>query len=841
MKNKITKILLGSEDILSRDNEDIFFNVSLKQKFNELRPDKYNNDFDLLQEFNKERNSCRNFTIYGTVDSLGEHASGKYVFLYKKITEPTLEIIGPPQIISLGQHGTARLSDGSLAQPIHRSSVKPLVYEQENIFGFKRGKYAFDLKDFTGSTVYLYYPGDGKNTLSVTEKIELVVYDKDGNFIDYGTDSVVINTNQSITDVNNDFPFFYNRHWVKNNIKAPRVVPSFVSFVATSYVSEEGVFINIQVTLDRPSKFGLEEVELGVDTINSTGEENDIEITTPIIKWSKGEQIKVIRVNINSDNINEFSESVNVIFKTKKNVIDGKIASTNIKISDNTERKYAKFNFGSIWNNPEGSLVSPASYASRNEVMLLSTLRPGSENSPFEFEPTINFQLEITNIGEETIFPINNGLSTIETEFRKNETKTFIINAPNSNLEIILASNSENGLTCNYKFSLNKEGYRNLEISAGPVLADIGSPIYYIETAYKNIRTNWDSELKTCFAIPNSTNKYPSLVSTTFHYRGVLFIHDSDRILSSPESVDFSYDDKSGLYKRSGLNGRFASVIDHAPCTYQEDSNNYMRGLKPDPYIPTLDKGIIGKLAKVYKNPGGVNRSMELVEGAVEYRCLSLPDSVNTFSLIITNDGVIDVPSPLEGDGEILTIGETRTWEIKSPITNLPETYANFTLGRFELNLKANSDPVITTINQYLSKCKYTIKLSGFAANDNTIIDISTYDVNGIFGLTSSAPYTTYNLFTEYGSVISNYDSTTKTCTMAVTTEILNARIGGVILSTDWCSSESFHTISNFKRYWGNSDLASTCSACAKCSEEMLIADEGSPFARTIIPFVKIS
>lgn len=68
MDEKI-KILLGSEDIIARDNEDIYLNINLNRNFAEYKKEKYDNDFDLAQQFDKERNLSRSFRIYGIIDS----------------------------------------------------------------------------------------------------------------------------------------------------------------------------------------------------------------------------------------------------------------------------------------------------------------------------------------------------------------------------------------------------------------------------------------------------------------------------------------------------------------------------------------------------------------------------------------------------------------------------------------------------------------------------------------------------------------------------------------------------------------------------------------------------
>ena len=63
------KILLGSKDILSKDVQDFYVNINLSKNNREILPYKYDNVFDLTKFYNKERNECRNFVIYGAISS----------------------------------------------------------------------------------------------------------------------------------------------------------------------------------------------------------------------------------------------------------------------------------------------------------------------------------------------------------------------------------------------------------------------------------------------------------------------------------------------------------------------------------------------------------------------------------------------------------------------------------------------------------------------------------------------------------------------------------------------------------------------------------------------------
>ena len=67
--DELIKILLGSEDIVIRDNEDSFLNIELSRTGKEVKPDSVQNDFDLEARYVKERNESLKFCVYGSFES----------------------------------------------------------------------------------------------------------------------------------------------------------------------------------------------------------------------------------------------------------------------------------------------------------------------------------------------------------------------------------------------------------------------------------------------------------------------------------------------------------------------------------------------------------------------------------------------------------------------------------------------------------------------------------------------------------------------------------------------------------------------------------------------------
>ena len=69
MKDK-RKILLGTKDVLPQVNKDLYINLEIYNSADELQTEIINNDFNLREQFNKERRQSLKFCLYGTMDSI---------------------------------------------------------------------------------------------------------------------------------------------------------------------------------------------------------------------------------------------------------------------------------------------------------------------------------------------------------------------------------------------------------------------------------------------------------------------------------------------------------------------------------------------------------------------------------------------------------------------------------------------------------------------------------------------------------------------------------------------------------------------------------------------------
>lgn len=200
------KILLGDSDIISKSNEDLILNIELTKTYSELRNDKYDNVFDVLKQYKKERNSSRSFRIYGIIDSNVADCNGITLEVYESFT------------VTYHHAGIVSIPIVTLENLVKTITATQLPYGGYNIYGKKRAKYLIELDNYTHDSCFIKI---GANDNLYDEQIftqQLVSRDSDGNVVDYGTQTVEINDDGSAFNIDNDFYFFYNKHWIKKNL-----------------------------------------------------------------------------------------------------------------------------------------------------------------------------------------------------------------------------------------------------------------------------------------------------------------------------------------------------------------------------------------------------------------------------------------------------------------------------------------------------------------------------------------------------------------------------------------------------------------------------------------------
>jgi len=423
------KILLGEKDIISKDNEDLFINLNLNSTFSEIRNDKFENVFDVEKQFKKERNSSRDFRIYGIVDSTIADTDSVNIEYYS----------------DSGATG--------LFNQISATTSTELVYNEKNVFGKKRGKYIIELNSYSHDFVYIKILSNNTNFKDQIYTQQLVFRDADGIFVEYGTQTIDITENGDAIEINNDFYFLYNKHWIKKDLSIIEEKPAKVSInssVDISFVDEFSVssdIVPIEIKLDKPSPFGLEYVDL--INLTSTLDGGEIILTDSLnnilylpitIHFSSGEQSKTYNFYSPLDNIQELVENVTVGLDNFVNVRTGETLQHTIFVADKTARNKVKLNFQDVYQNrnyftARSGSITPISRESRP---MPSVLRNGLffEGTPMEFYPSDNYTLKIKNVGINTILPVNQKLGiNSEQIFYSNQELTFNIKQEYINTE----------------------------------------------------------------------------------------------------------------------------------------------------------------------------------------------------------------------------------------------------------------------------------------------------------------------------------------------------------------------------------------------------------------------
>jgi len=414
------KIVLGSKDILSKNVVDIFLNINLQQTFNQIKKDKYDNNFDIAEQFRKERNASRDFRIYGIVDSTTVNTDNLTIQVYK---------------------------DASLSQLISNITTTPLVYSEENVFAKKRGKYLLELNNYDSDVVYFRILGDNVTYGNQIFEQRVVFYNLQGEFVEYGTQTVDIGLdNEGFIEIENDFPFFYNKHWIKRDFEILEEKPTIMQFGSQASTVAEGESVSFEIIMDKPSPFGNESVVL--DAIIGTVVPADFDLSisgSPIafpitLNWSQGEQNKTITFDAIEDDVHEFSETIQLQLYNFQFTNSGLTTNHYTTIEDTTPRKKTIYNLGEVYRNR--AVFTGRTYDFSTQVPSTTSayaiLRNGLKftNSNEEFYPGDTYKLFVTNNGIDTILPINNyfGINS-EQLWLAGEVKTFDVDTKYSGSE----------------------------------------------------------------------------------------------------------------------------------------------------------------------------------------------------------------------------------------------------------------------------------------------------------------------------------------------------------------------------------------------------------------------
>lgn len=251
-------------------------------------------------------------------------------------------------------------------------------------------------------------------------KNQLVFTDDDGALIKYGSETLDISEDGSIDVVENDFPFFYNTHWIKNNIEITRNITRIMSFDSDAFSIETGEVTTVSVSLNKPSALGVEKASVVIFSDDAT-EDVDYTYFPKTIQWNKGEVSKEITIQTLSS---DFSPTTKNLFLTVSQVVRAEVnpskSGVNIEVADANVSRFTTISIPRVFNNLKSfgnRIVSNNDTQELEQIARPSIFRNGGEfdGIPEEFYPTDQFTLTITNNGEIVAYDPIPGIS--ETEF----------------------------------------------------------------------------------------------------------------------------------------------------------------------------------------------------------------------------------------------------------------------------------------------------------------------------------------------------------------------------------------------------------------------------------------
>ena len=312
------KILLGTKDVVPKENKDLYLNLEIYSSPDELQTEIVNNNFNLRDQFNDERRRSLKFCIYGTLDCITADLDDVEL----KIKTNHEDLLYMPRIEANAKAGIFNVVK---TKPLSQNN-----YLSKNIFKKNKSSFCFifelapGIKNFGETKILEIKINDISKNLYANIDVPFLFFDDDGNLVDFGTDTVDIDLNGEEQIIENDFPFLYGTHWIKQEISLPR--PLLLSFrrselsdIDNLTVEERSGKAKFVVALDAPSIYGIEETEVFVQKKEAKNNPNEDYVFEPKkLSWAIGEQFKTITIDIIDDLYTEDDERVVFGFRKSK-------------------------------------------------------------------------------------------------------------------------------------------------------------------------------------------------------------------------------------------------------------------------------------------------------------------------------------------------------------------------------------------------------------------------------------------------------------------------------------------------------------------------------------------
>ena len=320
MKDK-RKILLGTKDVVPQENKDLYLNLEIYSSPDELQTEIVNNNFNLKDQFNDERRRSLKFCVYGTLDCITADLDDVEL----EIQTNHEDLLYKPRIEANAKAGIVNII-----------KTKPLSHNNnlsKNIFKKNKSSFCFifelapGIKNYGETKVLKILINDRVKKIYARIDVPFLFFDDDGKLVDFGTDTVDIDLNGEEQIIENDFPFLYGTHWIKQEISLPR--PLILSFrrsessdINNLTVQEKSGTVKFVVSLDAPSIYGIEETEIFIKETSAINNPNkDYNFKNQKLSWAIGEQFKEVTIDIVDDLFTEDDESIVFGFKQPKYVM----------------------------------------------------------------------------------------------------------------------------------------------------------------------------------------------------------------------------------------------------------------------------------------------------------------------------------------------------------------------------------------------------------------------------------------------------------------------------------------------------------------------------------------
>jgi hypothetical protein len=287
------KILLKSYDVQPFINQDEYISFELYSTVKNIKENFLNNNFDLNLQYSVERNSSRKFFVYGKLYSKNVDVS-KVNITFKTSNNDTLyspdvknNLIGNNKK-SIKVMPTQLTAEESISRNIFDKKVCSyfVQFEIKNDINKKTNNLMIQITGNSFSVVGtpLTSVTESYNPVNNVYEVPLVIYDDEGNFVPYGTNDTVFDENLNIVDENNDYPFLYDYHFIRqdfdivddNNIFFPfktELKPDgTVVYDNSTQITDANNFPKFNLLMDYPSFFGLEKAQLGAKKITGIKE-----------------------------------------------------------------------------------------------------------------------------------------------------------------------------------------------------------------------------------------------------------------------------------------------------------------------------------------------------------------------------------------------------------------------------------------------------------------------------------------------------------------------------------------------------------------------------------------